>query len=278
MATHSTAARRLGYNERLRQEQQRSTRRQRSAKVAGWFMRTGWKYLLAVTLTVLGAWQGWYWVRRLNPGQMLTLKSVEVTGNQLMGWDEILQIAGVEVGMPMSLIETDSIAARLQRQSRVRLAEVSRSFPSTLVIQLQEATALYLCQKPRGWKVFSEKGTELPIVAVSTLPLPIVNAESAASMRVATDFLRELREQDSLLFAQVSQVVPAANLLYVEVYMRNASHKVYFTASAGRAEDFRHYRLLAQGMPVQLGNVKIVDMRYRGFAYTIPYQKGQDDG
>lgn len=278
MARDNTSSRRLGYNERLRHEQQRATRRQRSARFAGWFRSTGWKYFLSVLLVSVGIWQGWYWVRRLNPGQMLTLKNVEVNGNQLMSWDEVLQIAGVEVGVPMSLIETDSIAMRLERQSRVRKADVSRSFPSTLVIQLQEASALYLVQKAQGWKVYSEKGTELPVVGASSMPLPVMTAENASAQALGTEFLRELLEVDSTLYKQVSQVVPAANRAYIEVYFRNAGHKVLFSPAKGRGEAYHHYRLLTQGIPAQLANVKIVDMRFRGFAYTIPCQKGQNDG
>jgi len=64
----------------------------------------------------------------------------------------------------------------------------------------------------------------------------------------------------------------------IEVYFRNAGHKVLFSPVVGRTTAFRHYRLLTQGLPRALAGVKTVDMRFHGFAYTIPSQKGQDDG
>ncbi len=271
----STGMRRLGFNERLRQEQQRATRRQRSAKALGWFRATGWKYFLAIALSAFAVWQGWYWVRRLNPGQMLTLKNIEIHGNQLMSWDEVLQVSGVEVGMPMSMIDTDSIQVRLQHEVKVMNAKVERSFPSTLVIGIEEAKALYLGQDKRGaWKVYSEKGSELPMAAIPSLDLPVGQYKTALGQKVVTSFLLEIRSQDSAMYREVSQVLPCADLRCVEVFFRNTDHKVLFAANMGRKEAFQHYRLLTQGLSAQMAGVKTVDLRFRGFAYTIPINKG----
>ena len=278
MRNDGSKVRRTGYNERQKRQQQRATRRQRTSLMLGWLQARGWKYILAVLLSATAVWQGWYWVRRLNPGQMLTLKNIEIEGNQLMGWDEVLQSAGVEVGMPMGQIATDTIQMRLEKQSRVVSAEVTRSFPSTLVIHLQEAQSLFLKQTAKGWKVYSEKGTELPVLASASLPLPVVDAEGRTATRLSADFLRELRACDSLLYGQVSQIRPSMDLKYLQVIFRNTEHKVLFAAAPGRAEAFRHYRLLVQGIPVQLADVQTVDMRFQGFAYTILHQKGPVDG
>lgn len=276
MFNDSTKVRRKGFNERLRQEQLRKTRRQRGLQCYSWFCSKGWKWTLVLLLTGLSVWQGWYWLRRLNPGQILTLKEVEIRGNQLMSWDEVLQICGVEIGVPMGMLATDSIEKRLEREPRVQSVQVSRSFPSTLVIEIEEAKALYLMQTTKGWKVYSQRGDELPILANAAMSLPIVTTETQKERLVAGEFLNELLNSDSLLYTKVSQVVPRSK--GIEVYFRNADYKTLFSANSGRQKVFHHYRLLTQGTTVSLAGVKIVDMRFHGFAYTIPYQKGRDDG
>lgn len=98
-----------------------------------------WRYvlvgLLAVVLVVGGVWLVYF-------SEVLTVKRVHVTGQDLLSRSEVLQSAKVPAGEQLARVDLDAIAARLRSLAEVRSVEVSRKWPDAIEIDLEERVAV----------------------------------------------------------------------------------------------------------------------------------------
>jgi len=269
--------RRLGVNERRTVESRRSTRNERMAGASHLVVRKGLKpalfSLLLVGICFAGVW-GW---KKMNVTHMLVLRHIQVEGNHVLSSETILAAARVELGTPMTDLRLDSIKSSLERLDLVHQASVRRKFPTTLKISLVEAQALFLVSSPKGWKVYSDKGTRIPLGQDLGLQLPVVVATSKLQIESAVHLLCNLRNMDPELYAEASQVAPNAEGTWTEVFFRNVEHKVLF----GLTDDglaFHRYRLLVQSLSKDLQNSVVIDMRFPGIAVAKPGLTEKQDG
>ena len=133
---------RIGYNEIKRMNDRREKRKQNLAKVGRWLSKKGWKIFLVVAVLGVAIWQGWFWIRKFNPAELRTLKTIDITGNRMLTWEEILQTAGLETGMPMSAIDADSVRNRLLSLPLLQDAKVDVGMFWKVTIDVEETTPI----------------------------------------------------------------------------------------------------------------------------------------
>lgn len=98
-----------------------------------------WKYvvatLLLVALLVASVWA-------LLFSTWLSVKGVEVEGNRILTTRRVLHIAAVPRGEQLALVDLDRARRRLESLAEVRSADVTRSWPDAVHIEVEERTAV----------------------------------------------------------------------------------------------------------------------------------------
>jgi cell division protein FtsQ len=98
-----------------------------------------WKYvvaaLLLVAMVVGGVWLFWF-------SSVLALQQVEVQGTRGLKPGEVRAVTGLGAGEPLARVDLDDVRTRVQALALVRSAEVSRQWPDTVVIEVEERVAI----------------------------------------------------------------------------------------------------------------------------------------
>jgi cell division protein FtsQ len=98
-----------------------------------------WKYVLAAVL-LLGLVVGGIWLVMFS--SVLALKQVEVQGTDNLRPQQVEAVAGLETGRPLARVDHDDVRARVEAMAEVRGAVISRQWPDTVVIDVEERVAV----------------------------------------------------------------------------------------------------------------------------------------
>lgn len=98
-----------------------------------------WKYVL-VALLLLGLLVGAGWLFWFS--SYLAVRTVDVSGTQRLGDAEVRAAAGVPEGEALARVDLATVRARVQALADVRSAEVTRTWPDTVTISVEERTAV----------------------------------------------------------------------------------------------------------------------------------------
>ncbi len=94
-----------------------------------------WKYLLGLVvvlgLAVAGVWLIFF-------SSVLAVQKVEVRGSHLLTADRVREVADIELGRPLALVDLDRAQRRLSTLDEVRSVDVTRDWPHGVRIQLTE--------------------------------------------------------------------------------------------------------------------------------------------
>jgi cell division protein FtsQ len=105
----------------------RAERRRRIKRVAA--------VVLAVLLAGTLGWLVWF-------SDVLAVHGVDVDGRATLKQSQVLKVAKVPDGEPLARVDLTAIEARIASMDRVESVDVSRSWPSTISIDLVERTAV----------------------------------------------------------------------------------------------------------------------------------------
>ncbi len=265
--------RRIGYNERKRKEARVQKFKSGTARVARWFKHGGWVLPIVIVVIAAVLWHERFYLQRFNPLELRHLQYVEIEGNRMLSWEDVMQNAQVETGMLMSELNADSVAANLMQIPLINAVEVQKKFPSSLYIKLQESAPVLSVLDQGKAKVYSEKGIPLPLSMATAMRLPVLDNESLEKVEVIAKFLETMRKADPALFEKVSQVGWKEQDKAIEVFFRDVEYKVLYSESNWKKEDFALYQSLGEGFAKDLRCAGEVDMRFHGFAYVRKFDK-----
>ena len=265
--------RRIGYNERKRKRKRARMRRMRIANAVRWFKRKGWVLALLLILATVALWQSRFYLHQINPLELRHLQYIEIEGNRMLSWEDVVQSAQVETGMLMSELDADSVKKSLLQIPLIHSAEVESKFPSSLYIKLQEATPIFSVLEDGKGTVYSERGLSLPMSMMTALRLPILENESVGKVKQVAQFLFTMRKEDKPLYDRVSQVGWSEKDRAFEVYFKDAGFRVMFPESNWDKDLFTLYDAVGKGFRKDLLCAGEVDMRFHGFAYLKNFDK-----
>jgi cell division protein FtsQ len=163
------------------------TRRPRGRSGGPRGRRRRWRAVL-IALAVLGVAGAMAWV--LLGSQLLVVRSVIVTGTQLVPKTEVLAVAGIKPGTPLIRVNTAEVAARVETIRQVQSAQVTRSWPDRVVITVTERTASFAVAAPGGgYDLVDAHGVLVRWAARRPSGLPLYLTPAAvASLRGDPDF------------------------------------------------------------------------------------------
>jgi cell division protein FtsQ len=120
-------------------------------------------FLLAITATII--YIGWY-------STILTVKKIEVRGNQVVSQDSILELAQVAPNIQLLRLNVSQTSQRIKTISQIKSVDVRRGWPETLVIEVVERTPLAVTDIPEGRYLIDESGVAYqPVTPDANLPL-----------------------------------------------------------------------------------------------------------
>jgi len=265
--------RRIGYNE----EKRKRARAQKVKSTVGgtfrWFKRRGW--IVCLLLVVLGtvAWMNRFYLQRLNPMELRHLQYIDIEGNRMLSWEDVVQNAQVEPGMLMSEVVEDSVTKSLLQMPLIHSVEVEKHFPSSMVIKVKEASPLFSAFDGGKATVYSERGMVLPMSMMTAFHLPVVESKSEEDIKTVAAFLYAMRNVAPELYEKVSQVSWDEVNKGFEVFFKDVGHKVLFPENGWNGDLFALYEMVKAGFPQDLRCAGEVDMRYSGFAYVRNFDK-----
>lgn len=120
-------------------------------------------FLLAISATII--YIGWY-------STLLTVKKVEVRGNQVVSQESILELAQVAPNIQLLRVNVNQTSQRIKTISQIKSVDVRRGWPETLVIEVVERTPLGVTDIPEGRYLIDESGVAYqPVTPDANLPL-----------------------------------------------------------------------------------------------------------
>ncbi len=265
--------RRIGYNERKRRRKRARMRRMRVGGAVRWYKRKGWVLTVLVVAAVAALWHSRFYLQQINPLEFRHLQYIEIEGNRMLSWEDVVQSAQVETGMLMSELDADSVKKSLLRIPLIHSAEVESKFPSSLYIKLQEASPILSVLENGKGTVYSERGLSLPMSMMTALHLPILENESIGKIKQVASFLSAMRKENKALYERVSQIGWSEKDSAFEVFFKDAGFRVMFPATNWDKDLFTLYDAVGKGFRSELLCAVEVDMRFHGFAYIKNFDK-----
>lgn len=98
---------------------------------------------LLLAVLVIG---GICWALLASP--LLGVRTIQVDGLGTLSADQVREAAGVDPGTPLLRVDVDAVRARVARLPQVASVEVTRGWPHSVVITLEERTAVAIVGEP----------------------------------------------------------------------------------------------------------------------------------
>ncbi|WP_233144235.1 cell division protein FtsQ/DivIB [Fibrobacter sp. UWB5] len=265
--------RRMGYNELKRKQERVRKVKDGVSSVWHWFKRRGWIFTIILVVLAVLAIHNRFYLQHFNPLELRHLQYVEIEGNRMLSWEDVMQGAQVETGMLMSELNADSVEASLMQLPMILSAKVEKKFPSSLYIKLQETSPVLTVLSEGRATIYSEKGFPLPFSVATAMRLPVMDMAAMEHVKTVTQFLVEMRKYDAELYNRVSQVTWSTEDECMKIYFRDAGFTALFRDLKSNKDQFTLYKSLENGFAKDLLCAGEVDMRYSGFAYVRNYDK-----
>ena len=134
-----------------------------------------WRYLLVavlvVALVVGGTWLVYF-------SDVLTVKRVDIDGNELLTRNQVLDTARVPDGEQLARVDIDAITTRLRSLAAVRSVDVSRKWPDAVQIDIQERVAVAVIEIGGKLRGLDAEGVVFNDYAKAPPGLPRVSSTS----------------------------------------------------------------------------------------------------
>jgi len=208
----------------------------------------GWKTvffgLAAVAIVAGMAWA-------LLGSRLLVVRSVQVTGTgPQVSRAQVLAAARIPAGLPLIRVNTAAVAQRVGGIRQVQSAQVSRNWPSTVVISVRLRTPVFAVAARGGYALVDAYGVDVRDSARRPLRLPLLQLTAGTGgtaglsslrsvARAGAAVLRELPPRIARRVAVVSAPTPS------EVSLQLANGAVIVWGDTSRsAEKARELALL----------------------------------
>lgn len=150
---------------------------------------------------------------------VLGVREVEVVGAQLVTPLQVEQAAAVPLNEPLARVDLDAVRARVRGLAAVDRVVVRRSWPSTLVVEVVERTAVAAVPTGGQFTLIDAGGMPYRVVSRAPAGLPLVrvgapgptDVHTRSALTVLAALSDELREQ------LVAVAVPAPAQIKLEL-------------------------------------------------------------
>ncbi|SDL56153.1 cell division protein FtsQ/DivIB [Tessaracoccus oleiagri] len=168
--------------------------------------RTWSRVVVAATATVLVAALVWLFFF----SDTFRTRAGTVEGNALVSADDVLATAAIPTGMPLVLVDTEPIEARVLELPEVRSVTVARDFPDAVRITVEERAAVYQLQDGGTHSWVDADGIVFRTNQASDPELPVVRVSGERDERILADIATVVRAIPPAVAGQVERVDAAS--------------------------------------------------------------------
>ena|SRR5450755_2339485 len=144
----------------------------RPARRAGDPWRTAFLGVLALAILIGTAWA-------LLGSSLLVVRHVRVAGSPQVPAAEVRAAAGIQLGTPLARLNSAAATQRIERIAAVLSAQVSRSWPDTVVISVRLRTPALAVASAGGFDLVDVNGVVIATVARRPAGLPLLRSTAA---------------------------------------------------------------------------------------------------
>lgn len=157
---------------------------------------------------------------------LLVARSVRVTGAPGTQRAEVLRAAGITPGTPLIRIDTAAVARRVEQITQIQSAQVSRDWPASVVITVQERTPALAVPSDGGFALIDRFGVVLGHVArrppgltvLASPPADLASLRGSPAVQAAVTVLRQLPPSIRRMVRAVA--APAADAVTLDLRHR----------------------------------------------------------
>ena len=168
-----------------------------------------WRYVLVAVLVVAlvagGTWLVYF-------SSVLTVKRVDIEGNDLLTRNQVLRTARVPDGEQLARVDIDAIATRLRSLAAVRSVDVSRKWPDAVQIEIRERVAVAVIEIGGKLRGLDAEGVVFNDYAKAPPGLPRISSTS----QTTPEALKEAATVVSALPMELSAMVDHLEVLTVD--------------------------------------------------------------
>ncbi len=202
-------------------------RSQRAFARRQWARRwLAWKPVLALVvllgLLVGGVWLVWF-------SRVMAVAEVRVTGTDGLRPQQVLSVSGVTEGRPLARVDVDDVRARVQAIADVRSATVTRQWPDTVVIEVEERVAVAVVDIGGQLRGLDAEGVVFDSYRSAPADLPRVQTQSGAGREALQEAAAVASVLPGDLAAQVDHV-EVASVDQLSLVMRDGRTVVWGSA------------------------------------------------
>lgn len=201
--------------------------------------------------------------------------SVVVQGNKYMQVDDVYRAAGIPEKINIFRLDTSEIRQRLLRDLRVEEVNVSRRFPATIVISVQERQPLAFATSAYGFVQLDKQGVVLAAFKnIKQVNVPIITGIRLGNIFVG-DRVETVPVKNVLAFLAALDE-PTVNQLS-EVHIKPNGDIVAYTINSitlrlGNSERLAEKAKLTHDIILDIGDRKNA-VEYIDLTYASPYIK-----
>ncbi|MEO7042507.1 MAG: FtsQ-type POTRA domain-containing protein [Gemmatimonadaceae bacterium] len=217
--------------------------------------KPGYRYVAGILLAIVVVTAPQWGRANLRKLAYFHVRKLEIRGVKYLQPDDV--VARLRVDTLRSIIDdVTPLEARLRTLPQVASVDISRRFPGTLIVTIQENLPVALVPRGDGLQPYDSSGRALPIdPSRATLDLPILTVPNRGALRL----IGELRATDPAMFNRISEVALVGADL---VFTLNSSLRV--RASAGVApQRFRDIFPVESDLASRNERAAELDIRYR---------------
>lgn len=168
-----------------------------------------WKYVVAA-LALVGVLVGGIWLVLFS--SVLSVHQVEVRGTEELTPAEVRAVAGLSLEDPLARVDLDAVRSRVQALAQVRSAEISRQWPDTVVIDVEERVAIATVEIGGDLRGLDLEGVVFDDYAKAPVGLPRVET----SLDAGQEALREAAAVVSALPEDIATMVDHVEVASVD--------------------------------------------------------------
>lgn len=157
---------------------------------------------MAAAVTVLVAALVWLFFF----SDIFRARETTVEGNALVGVDDVLAAAAVPTGMPLLLVDTEPIEARVLELPEVRSVSVERDFPDAVRVVVEERDAVYQLQDAGSYSWVDAEGIVFRTNQAADPTLPAARVGGERDERILSDIATVVRALPSAVAGEVSRI------------------------------------------------------------------------
>jgi cell division protein FtsQ len=217
--------------------------------------KPGYRYLAGIIVLALLLTAPRWGLRTLHRLTYFHVRKLEIRGVRYLQPEDV--VARLRVDTLRSIVDDVApLEARLRSLPQVADVRITRRFPGTLIVTIQENMPVALVPRGDGLQPYDSLGKALPIdPSQEMLDLPVLTAPDPTALRL----IGELRATEPRIFARISEVAPVGRDL---LFTLTSSLRV--RASSGVApQRFRDIFPVESDLARRNERATELDLRYR---------------